>query len=257
MSDFSDSIKSRFNDAMDQHWGALGDLIINTGRAAGHAMLPDEIEFYLCSLELFDSDRKQCGFMSFVVMPSQIAETHTPLQTVTKTHRGFVTTFSDSFAPVDISLAGNFGRKIRLVADLKDPNDGNSFFKGITSLNLSVGFLHSGISLKSGYGMIKVLQHLLEYSNKTDKNGKPYYLVFSNYAFNCRYVVEVTNFSFSQNVGNNMIWDYNLQMRAVADYKTLLKKWTKLGDAAMFLKTVAANSIASSMTKIISAMIGI
>jgi hypothetical protein len=225
------------------------DVAINVGKSALNALFPDDYEYYLCSLELLDSNSKQVGFLSFVVMPDQIIENHQPIQSMIKTHNGIVTVYNPTFNPVDISIAGSFGRKFRVVSNFKDPDKSkNGFF------DINFGKLMSmDVGVKSGYGLSKILEHMLEKSNKSDDSGMPYFLIFNNYAFNKSYVVDVLGYSYSQNIQNNMIWNYNLSMRAVANKMDFMKgknKWDNL-------KTVAANSISNGLTKIINDMIGI
>ena len=58
------------------------------GRAALHAMAPDNFEYYMCSLELLDSSKSTKGFMTFAVMPNNILENKTEIATINKTNRG-------------------------------------------------------------------------------------------------------------------------------------------------------------------------
>ena len=131
------------------------DAALSVGKAALNAVMPDDIEYYLCSLELYNQDKKRVGFLSFVVMPDQMEENHSPIQTMIKTHRGIATVLNDSFAPVDISFSGTFGRKWRLLSSFKDPKlelDTKGF------LNLSFGSVAGiGVGLKSGYGITKIM----------------------------------------------------------------------------------------------------
>ena len=225
------------------------DVALNVGKSALNAAFPDDYEYYLCSFELLDSDSKQVGFVSFVVMPDQLIESNQPIQTMVKTHNGIVTIYNPSFAPVDISLAGSFGRKFRILSNFKDPKSSkNGFF------DVNFGKLGStNVGVKSGYGISKILEHILKKSYKSDDNGRPYFLVFNNYAFNSSFIVDVMGFSFSQNIQNNMIWNYNISLRAVANKLDFMKGSNKLTN----LKTVAANSISNGLTKIISGMTGI
>lgn len=224
------------------------DSVLEVGKSALHVLIPDDYEYYLCSLELYDSNFKKEGFLSFVVMPDQIMENHTPIQTMTKTHGGIVTTFNPTFAPIDISFSGTFGKKFRMVTNVvQDPTKK----KGGNLLNLNLGKLGNvGIGVKSGYGLTKVLEHILRMANKTDGNNKPYFLIFNNYAFNTSYVVNVVNFQFTQSYEQNMIWHYNVTLKAVGRKpKKLNKKWNLLGQ-------VASNSISNGLTKTITGMIG-
>lgn len=220
--------------------------LIKTGRAAIHAMAPDEYEYYLCSLELLNGEGVRKGFISFVVMPDQIVETHTPIQTMVKTHSGIVTTFNPSFSPIDIQISGTFGKKFRLVTGLSDPT------KKRNGLNLTFGKVASAtVGAKSGYGLIKILEHILKTSEKLDDNDKPYFVIFNNYAFNTHYIVNIMNYSFQQSYDQNMIWHYSISMKAVA------LKPKELGmSTASFLASVAANTMANGMTKLISGITG-
>ena len=103
--------------------------------------------------------------------------------------------------------------------------------------------------MKSGYGLTKLLEHILSRANKTEKN-KPLYLVFNNYSFNTSYVTDVINYSFNQNENYNMIWNYSIQLRAVADNRTFFSSESKTN----FLKTVSANSIATGLTNMVNEM---
>lgn len=225
------------------------DAALSVGKAALNAVMPDDIEYYLCSLELYNQDKKRVGFLSFVVMPDQMEENHSPIQTMIKTHRGIATVLNDSFAPVDISFSGTFGRKWRLLSSFKDPKlelDTKGF------LNLSFGSVAGiGVGLKSGYGITKIMEHILQRSYKT-QGGKPFYLIFNNYALNTSYVCDVVNYSVFQDIGSNMMWGYSVHLRAVAENATFFKMSTRLKN----LKDIAAMQIANGLTNVVSNMIG-
>lgn len=219
------------------------DTAINAGKAAIHALSPDDFEYYLCSLELLDSSSERVGFLSFTVMPDQLVESHAPIQTLLKTHSAIVTTFNDGFSPINISLAGTFGKKLRVVSGMKKPNKKFSF------LNFNGGKFLGDTGIKSGYGLIKVLEDILKTSNELDMRGRPHTLIFTNYAFNTSYVVNAQNFQFHQGYENNMIWYYSVNLVAVGNKSAVKKEGLKL------LKTVGMNGIASGLTNIINNMI--
>lgn len=225
------------------------DAALSVGKAALNAVMPDDIEYYLCSLELYNQDKKRVGFLSFVVMPDQMEETHSPIQTMVKTHRGTATVLNDSFAPVDISFSGTFGRKWRLLSSFKDPKlelDTKGF------LNLSLGSVAGiGVGLKSGYGVTKIMEHILQRSYKT-QGGKPFYLIFNNYALNTSYVCDVINYTVYQDVNTNVMWNYIVHLRAVAENSSFFKMSTRLKN----LKDVASMQIANGLTNVVSNMIG-
>lgn len=234
------------------------DTAISLGKAAMHAALPDDFEYYLCSLELVNHKGGREGFLSFSVMPEQISESYAPIQTMVKTHNGVVTIFNDSFAPVNITIAGTFGRKLRLLLNYKDPrfnksNGGANQGKNFLSLDFGkIAGMEVGI--KSGYGMTKILQHILDCSTDTDANGKPYYLKFFNYTLNTAYIVDVVNYDLNQNMGSNMVWNYSMTLRAVAQLYAFDNVKNKLKN---LLTEVAANSIANGVTNIATGMIGL
>lgn len=241
--------KSTVNGAISATRGAL----METGRAALHATAPDDYEYYLCSFELFNSSMEKVGFISFVVMPNQIVENYSPIQVITKTHGSVITIFNSSFNPFDISLSGTFGKKFRIVTGLKDPGEIDKKTAGNLALNLLFGKVSniSGTALgaKSGYGLTKVLQHILSASNGVDELGKPYILVFNNYAFNSHYVVNAINFSFQQSYEQNMLWNYNINLKAVG-YKPIAIS----SSMSEFLSYVAVNSISNGVNNLINKM---
>ena len=155
-----------------------------------HMLAPDNYEYYMCSLELIDCQSNQVGFISFVVMPNNISESASPIQTQVKTKGGLVTMFNDTFAPVNISIQGTFGRRFRLVTGVVNPADkrwagwGN-FFNG----NLGKAMFRIETAYLSGYGLTKVMKYILEHATKLDSNGMPYVLIFNNSAFICHIII--------------------------------------------------------------------
>jgi len=239
-------MKSQGTNATQQ----LIDTALSVGKAAIHAAMPDDFEYYLCSLELVNHKDERKGFLSFSVMPEQISESYTPIQTMIKTHNAVVTLFNDSFAPVDINIAGTFGRKIRLLLNYKDPwiqTGGKQF------LALNFGKVAGAeVGVKTGYGMTKVLQHILNASSKTEaESGKPYYLKFYNYALNTAYLVDVVNYTVNQSMGSNMIWNYQMTLRAVAPLSSFSNIGNKMKN---LLPEVAANSVANGVANVVNGM---
>lgn len=244
------------------------DAAVSVGKAVLHATAPDNFEYYLCSFELLDgTDSKKVGFMSFPVLPDSITQSHQTIQSIVKTQNGVVTTYNQSFAPVDINISGSFGRKLRILTDLKDPwNYKGKKFSTILNGSINIPGINVGVSLKTGYGLIKCLQHMLSGANghlgggkrrissDNKKEFRPYFLIFNNYAFNQSFVVEVIGYSFSQSVGNNMIWNYNVQLKAVADANFFLGR--KKSTLKQFLKAVATTTIANGLNKTINTMAG-
>lgn len=114
------------------------------------------------------------------------------------------------------------------------------FFGG----NLGFSVLDSDVLVKTGYGLTKMLQRMVEASTKLDDQGNPCILLFSNYALNTSYVVEVMQDSYSQSVENNMLWYYSLEMKAVAPASAIRNQ---AESNSKFLTTVASGAIAKGI----------
>lgn len=224
-------------------------IVEKMGESALHMLAPDNFECYQCSLELLDCDKKQIGFISFVVMPNNLSETWHPIQTQTKTKAGLITNFNDSFAPLDITLQGTFGRRFRLVTGLVDPspkkwNGWGNFFNG----NMGRAMFGFETAYKSGYGLTKVLKFILEKSATLDSQGRPYILLYNNYAFNTSYVVDVVSSSFNQSIENNRIWFYEIALKAVAPGDSIQDEGKR---NVKLLKMVAGNAIAQGLSNVV------
>ena len=218
------------------------------GRAALHAMAPDNFEYYMCSLELLDSSKSTKGFMTFAVMPNNILETKTEIATINKTNRGVVTTFNSSFVPRDISIQGTFGRKLRLIIGAKEPSNGDKTWFGnlMSSGNLGFNIMGGNVLVKTGYGLTKMLKKIVDTAYTLDENGKPHTLIWTNYALNTSYVVEILQSSYSQTYQNNMLWYYNLEMKAVAPASAI-----KSENFGGFMKKISANSIGNAIKNLL------
>ena len=217
------------------------------GMAGLHAIAPDNYEYYMCSLELLDMNKNQKGFITFPVMPNNISESRSPIQSQIKTKSGIVTVFNDSFSPINISFSGTFGRKLRIVSGITEPSDDKwgNFFNGTIG---SASWLPNGV--KTGYGLIKLMEKIIDKANELDENGYPYILIFNNYSFNSSYVVDVISRSFNQGVENNMMWFYSVQLKAVAPSTAI--RTTDSSNWKMMLKGVAANGIAQVLNGLIN-----
>lgn len=219
----------------------VSGVLTTIGKAGLHALAPDNFEYYLCSFELLDSSGNTNGFLNFTVMPNNIMETKNPISSIIKTNTGITTLFNSTFSPIDISIQGTFGKKLKILfgnKDVKKP-------EGIPILN---GNIFGDIQMKTGYGIIKSLKFIMDESNKLDENGKPNILIFNNYALNTSYIVEVKQYSFSQSVENNTIWYYSVEMKAVAPSSSI-----KIQDGKKsFFGSIASLLISKGLNKILS-----
>lgn len=204
------------------------DLRNAIGKSGANALFPREFEYYLISFELVNSRGFTEDFFTFPVTPSSIKEGLVYLTNIRKTNTGVTVTKTDSFVPRDISISGNFGRQFKAMV-----NRNLVSFTGIalTALNGGADGLVSNFKsqsgaeiissifnreIKTGYGCLKVMETILRKSQERDPYGLPYRLLFYNPALGNNYIVEPVNFSQSQQMENNAIWDYNLDMKAVA-----------------------------------------
>jgi len=193
-------------------------LIFDLGKGVAHSLYPDDIEYYFMALELVDSSGKMVDYFAFPILPKNYSESMPEITSVKKTMGGITTLKTTTFIPTDITLSGNFGRRFRITV-------GGRVVEGaaITLDNLSakrsptyrdVPELSS--SIKNGYGALKKLEKILKKSKSLDDKDLPYKLFFYNSALNHNYLVEHMFFNPTQSIESNMIWDYTLQLKAIA-----------------------------------------
>ena len=228
---------------------AAGDALISLGNGLLHAIAPDDYEYYMCTLELVTSYGSTAAFMNLPVLPSNITESRTALTNISKTNNVVVSMVNPSFDPVDISIRGTFGRKLRVLI-------GQQPFNGEAEEGASIPFFNVGMFtssnsggiggktiVKTGYGLTKMMQKILVASKKLDPEGKPYRLIFTNHAFNTAYYVEVLQDNYTMDERNNMLWYYSIELRAVSAYTTIT-------DKNDFLGQVMNQSLSRSVTKV-------
>lgn len=216
------------------------------GRAGLHALAPEEFEYYLCSFELLDSAGNTIAFMNFPVMPNSIVESESKIMDIVKTNKGIVTMFNSSFVPKNISLQGTFGRKFRLLTGVKDILDESKKLSNFLNGNIGFGS-DPKIVVKTGFGMTNLLRKIIKKVTEVDETGMPYVLLFTNYASNVSYVVEINQHSISQSIENNALWFYNLEMTAVAPSSVV-----KVKRVSQFRFSIFSNAIAQGIQNILS-----
>jgi len=242
-----------FSNGLNSAASGLASATSSMGRAALHALYPDEIEYYLCSLELIDSSGVTKGYMTFTVMPNNIMDSKTQIATITKTNTGVTTLFNDTFCPRDVSLQGCFGRKLRLITGVQPTGNVSTipFFGGNTGVKIG----KENLLIKTGFGLLKMMENILESAWELDDKKKPHVLIFNNYALNTSYVVEPLQQSFSQGVENNMLWFYSVELKAVADGNIIKSSFSGNKDMKKFLTTVASSQIAKLLNNLITSSI--
>jgi len=211
------------------------DVISTLGRSALHAIAPDDFELYACSLELVNSYGEIEEIFHFPVMPNGIQIGRQSLASIKKTGQGYLSQFSNTFVGKNININGTFGRKFRLlVGDL-------------SNRSLSAAEKQQfDLKIKTGYGAFKLLEKMVEKSFELDeKYNQPRLLIFHNFAINHHHIVEVINFSPTQSMENNMLWNYTLEMKALAEASSLSYNGNKKGHLVNLLAVSALQKSAN------------
>lgn len=195
-------------------------IAINAGRATLHAMAPDDFEYYACVMQLVNSQGEIVQIFNFPVMPNAMSLNKRPLVNIKKTARGYLDQFSTSFSGDVISISGTFGRKFRLL--ISNDNNLNEAKKGKGTEQLK-DFVKNTFDakVKTGYGALKLLEKIIYKSTELDEFNQPHRLFFYNFAFNESFLVEVVNWGKQQSLENNIMWNYSLEMKALANADTL------------------------------------
>lgn len=203
-------------------------LLTTVGKGVLNAKYPSEFELYVIALELTDVDFNTLRYFIFPVNPSSLEEAQPKLTNIKKTLSGITVLDTTTFITTDISLSGNFGRKFKVLL-------GSTYEDFITSFKTTVyngedrpvtKVTKEGIGnglkdifdnrVKTGYGCTKILEEIINESRTLDEYKRPKRLLFHNAAFGNSYLVKAMNVSFQQNENTNMIWNYNLQLKAIA-----------------------------------------
>lgn len=197
------------------------------GKESVNASYPDEIEYYACALELVDGVGTTVDFFSFPVMPQSMQETKPTITNIKKTHTGVVITTHSTFVPFDIQISGHFGRMFRKMIDSTQSVQDNVFGRNnkaskTTSNEVVVKPMFS-TDYKTGYGSTKILESIFNKAKLADSFSNPMKLIFYNLSLNSNYMVEPITLTLSQNRDMNMIWQYNLTMKAVAPVEAILE----------------------------------
>ena len=171
------------------------NLVDSIGKSNLHALFPNDFEDYFIALELVDSKKVTEAFVTFPVNPNSISESQPVLTNIKKTAGGIVSVGVETFVPRDIEIKGNFGRNLKIQI-------GNNFFIGglisFVRNNDTTEFGRPSFSTesKTGYGVLKSLERILDDSEKLDSFGKPKNLQFDLYSLQFRLPFFVRNGSF-------------------------------------------------------------
>jgi hypothetical protein len=225
------SVKQAYYDQLKAASPIAGSVVTGIAKAVVNSAFPDDFEYYLCSLELVNGITGETEeLLVFPVMPDSINISNSHISSITKTLAGTVVLENSTFVPLDIQIAGTFGRKFRMLVG-RDKITGTSFlnatFPGVTVLSKALAGKTGEFdkNVKTGYGVTKILEKIYNKSTDILEDGTFYKMFFYNFAFNHHFLVQGMNLTVNQNrESNNMMWNYQLQMKAVAPADQVIDK---------------------------------
>lgn len=234
------------------------------GNANLHALYPEEFEYYAIALELLDSKGNTEMYLAFPVMPNSVNENLVNINNIQKTIGGIIINNTPAFMPFDINISGTFGRKFKFASNLTDNvENADSFGTGYymdsdlsSAGNEEVSEPKTDVfsqTVKTGYGLTKILKKIYNATSKLDTFNKTRTLILYNLSLNSNYVVEPRSLNLSQSNENNMMWNYNMTVKAVAPVNTQTPAYkaslNKLTSADTINKRI--NNSGKSITKIL------
>ena len=190
------------------------------------SVYPYDFEWYMCALELTDSKDQTIDYLAFPIQPDSIQKSEPTRNNIKKSMAGVTVLSNDAYIPQDITIRGSFGRQFKLllnVKEIKGKNSQYSTINGVYSLYQKAGasainYPSFNIAAKNGYGIIKILQAIVNKSVGLDDEGKPFKLYFYNMALGESYLVAIppSGAQFNQDVSKNMMWSYSITMKTLA-----------------------------------------
>lgn len=218
--------------AIDTLISLQSSLTATLGKNALNALFPKDFELYLIALELTDSKGNTIDYLSFPVMPDSIKEGKSELTTVKKTAGGITVTTTPSFVPRDIQIRGTFGKGFKVLTSKKTKESvlgyvystSAGIYDKITQ-NKGTKTIPKAFStyIKTGYGVTKILEAIINKSTGLDADGKPMKLLFYNLILGNNYQVTVQSSDFTMDKSTNMYWQYSLNLHAIAPMEDLTK----------------------------------
>lgn len=213
-------------------------------------MMPHEFEWYMIALELATADNKTIDYLTFPIMPNSLSKVEQNRTSIKKSLNG-VTVLQNSALPLgEIVLQGNFGRGFKNLVSINNDISAGALAYSMKAGKYDLYSLQEGsnnkipkvrtfnTAVKTGYGVVKMLQAILSKSVGHDNQGRPFRLFFYNMAFGESYqvVVPPNGMRFYQDISNNMIWNYDLRLTVVAPLDAVVKdsrKWKQLSASAI------------------------
>lgn len=220
-------VTRKYNDAVDA-----------IGKDALATLFPKDFEVYMVAFELTDFQDRTIDYFVLPIMPDSITKTEPSRTNIKKTSSGVAVLSSTSFAPQEVTIKGNFGRKFKFNLNLKEAAiQGVAFSIGagkydlqqMSTNALSVGVNPFDIGIQTGFRAHSILRGIINKSNGVDKAGNPFKLYFYNLALNESYLVKANpnGLTSSQTKDKNMIWEYSLPMTIIAPLSALRNNFSK------------------------------
>lgn len=217
----------------------------SVGKSTLSAIYPNDFEFYLCAFELIEAGRT-IDYFVFPVQPSSIQKIEPTRTNVKVSMSGITVLKNSSIIPKEISIKGNFGRNFKILT-MQGVAFSNTLFQKGAGLTIGTPMFSTGI--KTGYGAIKILQNMLNESNKISSTGKPRQLYFYNMALGESYLVTTTpnGSTYSQTQDMNMIWQYSVNLSVLAPLSEISDAQKEKGELSRNTKILGRSVVQKSI----------
>lgn len=231
------------------------------GKAALHTLFPNDFEYYMIALELVDSKGYTIDYLSFPVNPRSLRQSDVQLTNIKQSLGGVTVIKSPTFVPKDIKISGDFGRNFKVLIQPFSKDTFKAFGGGMSvkdgvwkktdnpsknKLGALVKKIGLNAQIKTGYGATKLLQAICDKSGGVDLDGNPVRLYLYNMALGESYLVEVISADFEQSYPtSNMLWNYDLTLKAVAPITG-----TKKGSKKSQFAKMAFSALAKGATEL-------
>lgn len=237
------------------------------GGQALSSLYPNDFEWYMVSLELTDSKDNTIDYLTFPIMPDSITKTEPTRTNIKKSMAGVTVLSAPSYTPQEINLKGSFGRHFKILIDSQPSIKNNAFNMSVTAGKYSlmdikrkgrsisgIAFSNYNMNVKTGYGVIKILQAMISKSVGLDESGHPFRLYFYNMALGESYLVSIppSGVQFSQDLSRNMVWNYNITMMTLAPLEAVSNK----DDKTLFNKLLPS-MVQTGVSEVASGVSGI
>jgi len=201
------------------------EMIGQIGKAGANALFPNDFEYYAVTLELTSFDGQTIEYLTFPVTPNAISYDDVKVTNIKKSFAGVTALDTDSFIPKRLSLSGTFGRKLRVLVgggSFTNPaSTANGVFDNIRDNGLTIRTSILDAKLKTGYGTTKILEAISTKSSGVDNQNRPNKLFLYIPPLGHNFLVKINQLKLSQDYSNNMMWQYEMQLTALAKVEDL------------------------------------